>query len=419
MLRIIAKLNLESEYMKLKAIDLFAGAGGFSLAAHRTGIDVQVAIELDKLASETYYKNLVENYEAQTQVFCQDINAVDIDSLMKFQGIKAGELDLILGGPPCQGFSSHRINDAGKDDPRNDLLLRYFDFVEKFRPKVFLVENVPGLLWPRHAEYLNKFFSLTNLHGYHVVGHKPFVLNARDYGVPQNRKRAFILAVRADIDTTDFVWPPKPTHTKIGQPEWVTSSCVFERPPESVLIKFRERLVEKFNMPYELAESRIKQLRWGSPITKDDPCNIHMEHSIDMQYLFKNTPLLGDRTESGRQLECHKNYNGHLDVYGRIYPHLPSNTITTGCNNPSKGRFVHPWLHHGISLRHAARLQTFPDDYIFHGGAMSVAKQIGNAVPVKLGEALLKSIINLLSSIESEAHSGFRGSINFEKECIS
>lgn len=402
----------------MKAIDLFAGAGGFSLAAYRTGIDVQVAIELDKLASETYHKNIVENYESQTQVFCQDINAVDIDSLMKFQGINVGELDLILGGPPCQGFSTHRINDAGKNDPRNALLLRYFDFVEKFRPKVFLVENVPGLLWPRHAEYLNQFFSLTHLHGYQVIGQKPFILNAKDYGVPQNRKRAFILAVRSDIDISGFVWPPVPTHTKLGKQEWATSSCVFERPPESILIEFKERLVEKFNISYELADSRIKKLQWGSPIDKDDPCNVHMEHSSVMQDLFKNTPLMGDRTESGRQLACHKNYRGHLDVYGRIYPHLPSNTITTGCNNPSKGRFVHPWLHHGITLRHAARLQTFPDDYIFHGGTMSIAKQIGNAVPVKLGEALLNSIIKLLSTQNSLADAHARGSIKFDQECI-
>ncbi|WP_213748140.1 DNA cytosine methyltransferase [Citrobacter freundii] len=403
--------------MTLKAIDLFAGAGGFSLAAYRTGIDVQAAIELDKLASETYYMNLVKNYETQTQVFSQDINDVDISSLMRFQGIKPGELDLILGGPPCQGFSTHRINDAGKDDPRNALLLRYFDFVKQFRPKIFLVENVPGLLWSRHADYLERFFSLTHEHGYRVIGEKPFVLNARDYGVPQNRKRAFILAVRQDIDTSSFVWPPVPTHSKSGQ-QWVTSSCVFERPPESVLIEFKERLVEKFSMSAEQADNRIKQLRWGSPITEADPCNVHMEHSVELQTLFKNTPLLGDRTESGRQLACHKNYTGHLDVYGRIYPHLPSNTITTGCNNPSKGRFVHPWLNHGITLRHAARLQTFPDDYIFHGGTMAVAKQIGNAVPVKLGEALLKSIINLLT--ENKVNCDFKksGYVDFDKECI-
>lgn len=402
----------------MKAIDLFAGAGGFSLAAHKNGIDVQAAIELDKFASKTYYKNLVEKYQTHTQVFTQDINDVDIDSLMKFQGIKAGEIDLILGGPPCQGFSTHRINDAGKNDPRNELLIRYFDFVEKFKPKVFLVENVPGLLWSRHAEYLTHFFLLAHEHGYKIVGEKPFILNARDYGVPQNRKRAFILAVRSDIETVDFLWPPKPTHTKNGEKDWLTASCVFERPPKSILIEFKERFEEKFNMSAEMAEYLIKKLEWGQKIQENDPCNIYMDHSLELKELFSNTPLLGDRTESGRQLPCHKNYNGHLDVYGRIYPHLPSNTITTGCNNPSKGRFVHPWLNHGITLRHAARLQTFPDDYIFHGGTMAIAKQIGNAVPVKLGEILLKSIMSLLSAQQSRHNLNACRQGDFDKECI-
>ncbi|EPB0854846.1 DNA cytosine methyltransferase [Yersinia enterocolitica] len=397
----------------MKAIDLFAGAGGFSLAAFNAGIDVQAAIELDKLASETYYNNLVGKYGTQTRVFSQDVNDVDIDSLMKFQGIKQWELDILLGGPPCQGFSSHRINDAGKDDPRNALLIRYFDFVKKLRPKVFLVENVPGLLWPRHAEYLDKFILLASAHDYHVIGNKPFILNARDYGVPQNRKRAFILAVRKDINIDGFEWPPKQTHTKAGVPSWRTASTVFERPPQSILIEFKERLVNKFNFTNEVAESCISQLIWGKPIPHNDPGNVQMVHSSAMTALFENTPLMGDRMESGRLLECHKNYEGHKDVYGRIYPHIPSNTITTGCNNPSKGRFVHPWLPRGISLRHAARLQTFPDDYVFQGGSMAVAKQIGNAVPVKLGEALLDSIIQLLSSQSSNS----TREVDCDKEC--
>ncbi len=401
----------------MKAIDLFAGAGGFSLAAFKAGIDVQAAIELDRLASETYYNNLVLTYGTQTQVFSQDINDVDIDSLMKFQGIKQGQLDILLGGPPCQGFSSHRINDAGKNDPRNALLIRYFDFVKNLRPKAFLVENVPGLLWPRHAEYLNKFFALTRAHDYHIVGDKPFILNARDYGVPQNRKRAFILAVRKDICTKGFEWPPKATHTKSGPKAWATSSTVFERPPKSVLIEFKERLIEKFNFSVEAAESCISELIWGEPIPTNDSCQVHMIHSSEMTELFESTPLLGDRTESGRMLDCHKNYTGHLDVYGRIYPHVPSNTVTTGCNNPSKGRFVHPWLPHGISLRHAARLQTFPDDYIFQGGSMAIAKQIGNAVPLKLGEALLDSIIKLLSTQPSQRFANGAREVDCDKEC--
>lgn len=377
---------------KLTAIDLFSGAGGFSLAAYNAGIEVLAAIELDQHAAETYHHNLVDRLGASTQVFAEDITKVDIDSMMRYQGLKCGDLDILLGGPPCQGFSSHRINDAGKDDPRNALLLRYFDFVEKLNPKAFLVENVPGLLWPRHAEYLNKFLELSRKHNYQIISDAPLILNARDYGVPQNRRRAFILALRKDIPNADLQWPPLATHFQSGITQWKTASTVFEKPSDIILNQFERRLVEKYKYTEESAKSCIDNLVWGSELSETDPCNLHMQHSIELTELFRNTPLIGDRMESGRELACHQDYSGHKDVYGRVYPHLPSNTVTTGCNNPSKGRFVHPWLNHGITLRHAARLQTFPDDYIFTGGSMAIAKQIGNAVPVKLGEALIWAI---------------------------
>jgi DNA (cytosine-5)-methyltransferase 1 len=315
---------------------------------------------------------------------------------MKYQELKQGELDLLLGGPPCQGFSSHRINDAGKGDPRNELLLRYFDFVERLKPKVFLLENVPGLLWARHAEYLAKFLQLAKDHDYQVISGGPLILNARDYGVPQNRRRAFILALRKDVTSEQLTWPPIPTHSQVSENKWKTASTVFEKPTPVILDGFKSRLIEKFEFTKDAAQKCVDSLEWGQALSANDPCNLHMQHSDKMTTLFNGTPLLGSRDESGRELACHKDYSGHKDVYGRIFPHLPSNTMTTGCNNPSKGRFVHPWLDHGVTLRHAARLQTFPDDYLFEGGVMSVAKQIGNAVPIKLAEALILSIRDLL-----------------------
>lgn len=383
---------------KLTAIDLFSGAGGFSLAAHNVGIDVLVAIEFDQNAAETYQKNLVERLGAPTQVFAQDITKVDIDSIMRYQGIQKGQLDILLGGPPCQGFSSHRFKDSGKDDPRNALLIRYFDFVEYLKPKAFLVENVPGLLWPRHEKYLNDFLKLAKDHGYQVITGAPLILNAKDYGVPQNRRRAFIFALRNDVIRNDLEWPPKPTHYKSGDCQWLTASSVFEEPEPSVLNEFKRRLEEKFGYSEEESAKTIASLKWGKELETKDPCNLNMAHSAALTQVFENTPLLGGRDESGRELDCHKDYKGHKDVYGRIYPHIPANTVTTGCNNPSKGRFVHPWLPHGITLRHAARLQTFPDDYMFTGGSMAIAKQIGNAVPIKLGEALIVEISKLLSA---------------------
>jgi DNA (cytosine-5)-methyltransferase 1 len=382
----------------LTAIDLFAGAGGFSLAAHSVGFNLLAAIEFDVNAANTYHKNLVQKLGTNTQVFAQDINSVDVDGLMKYQGLKQGELDLLLGGPPCQGFSSHRINDAGKGDPRNELLLRYFDFVERLKPKVFLLENVPGLLWAKHAKYLAKFLQLAKNHDYQVISNGPLILNSRDYGVPQNRRRAFILALRKDVSPEQLTWPPLPTHSQDRENKWKTASTVFEKPTQIILDGFKSRLIEKFQFTQDAAQKCVDSLEWGQALSASDLCNLHMQHSDEMTTLFNGTPLLGSRDESGRELACHKDYSGHKDVYGRIYPHLASNTMTTGCNNPSKGRFVHPWLDHGISLRHAARLQTFPDDYMFEGGVMSMAKQIGNAVPIKLAEALVLSIRDLLRS---------------------
>jgi DNA (cytosine-5)-methyltransferase 1 len=381
---------------RLTAIDLFSGAGGFSLAAKNAKVDVLAAIELDEIAAETYYNNLVAGLGAPTEVFAQDITKVDIDSIMRFQGISKGDVDILLGGPPCQGFSSHRINNSGIDDPRNALLLRYFDFVERFKPKAFLVENVPGLLWKKHETYLKKFLSLAKKHGYKIVSGGPLIMNARDYGVPQNRRRAIIFAIRKDISLRKVQWPPQPTHGKKGEEDYLTASTVFERPDDHVLVELIDRLTKKFGYQETEAENLTNNLTWGLPLPIADPCDFHMVHTPEIVKVFEQTPVLGSREDSGRELDCHKNYKGHRDVYGRIFPHLPSNTITTGCNNPSKGRFVHPWLPHGISLRHAARLQTFPDDYVFSGGSMSMARQIGNAVPVALGQALISHIDKIL-----------------------
>ncbi len=276
--------------------------------------------------------------------------------------LKQDELDLLIGGPPCQGFSSHRLNDAGVDDPRNQLLLRYFDFVKGLRPKVFLVENVSGMLWKRHADYVQKFKNLAKNHGYKLIGGGPLVINARDFGVPQSRKRVFILGMRKDIEVSDaFIWPPEPTHyapnsvevTK--KPAWVPAASVFKK--------------------------RIK---------KSDPNNLHMQPGPEMVERFKDTPLNGGSRKN--ILRCHQEHKGHKDVYGRIDPSKPAPTMTAGCTNPSKGRFVHPTKHHGITAREAARLQTFPEDFIFEGGLGQTGKQIGNAVPVELGKYILSYI---------------------------
>jgi DNA (cytosine-5)-methyltransferase 1 len=135
-----------------------------------------------------------------------------------------------------------------------------------------------------------------------------------------------------------------------------------------------------------------------------------MNHSKKLLEVFNSTPINGvSRAQSKRQLPCHKNHNGHKDVYGRIDPKKPGPTITTGCVNPSKGRFLHPTRNHGITVRHAARFQTFPDDFVFSGGLMASAVQIGNAVPIRLGKRVIASVYDALSVESLHQHTNLKG----------
>lgn len=355
----------EAPPRRLTAADLFAGAGGFSRAALDLDIDVRVAVELDKHACATYRHNLVSDRETPARLFEGDIRDLELTEVC---GCFSAEVpcDIVMGGPPCQGFSVHRINNAGVSDPRNELIHRYFDVVAALKPKAFILENVPGILWDRHAEYLDLFYESAAEAGYKLQA--PTLLDARDYGVPQRRKRVFIAGVASEMaDLAD--WPPKPTHCDPSKREtdsalktWVPSSTAFHGAPSG------------------------------------DENNVHMRHAPALVKAFKDTPPNGgSRHQSGRLLRCHVDHDGHKDVYGRIDSRKPAPTMTTACINPSKGRFVHPTQHHGITARQAARLQTFPDDYVFKGGIMAAGKQIGNAVPVLLGRAILAHIAAFLS----------------------
>ncbi|NIZ13312.1 DNA cytosine methyltransferase [Phaeobacter sp. HF9A] len=354
-----------------QVVDLFAGAGGFSLGARNAGAQVTFAVEFDKFAARTYRKNFCE--AGKTTLYTEDILTLDPEKLAKAHFNNGAECDLLLGGPPCQGFSTHRIKDAGVGDPRNSLIYRYFDFVRSLRPKAFLMENVPGLLWPRHSEYLEKFYELGAREGYTILD--PVTLDARDFGVPQRRKRVFILGVREGDLVADLDWPPPPTHTEInGDPlkRWISCESAFVSAPCG------------------------------------DPNDLHMKHNDELIKAFKNTPLNGgSRRDSGRTLPCHKDHDGHKDVYGRIDSRLPAPTMTTACINPSKGRFVHPTEHHGITVRQAARIQTFPDSFVFEGGLTAAGKQIGNAVPVKMAEIIIKQLFEDLNLGEVDVSGAF------------
>ncbi len=343
-------------------VDLFSGAGGFSLGAIQAGLSVVGALEIDKNASRSYQANIATKTKTSNSLLNEDILRLAPEDAMSHWNLKPGQCDIIVGGPPCQGFSRHRINNAGVGDPRNKLLGRYFEYVAALRPRVFLVENVPGLLWPRHKEYLEQFYEMGKTADYYVA--PPVILNACDYGVMQNRRRVFILGID-NRRPFKVQWPPEPTHA---------SPSI----PKSMRIG---------KTPWLAAETAFRPAEIG------DPNDVHMNHTQELVEVFKNTPINGgSRSQSGRVLKCHTGHSGHKDVYGRIDPSKPAPTMTTACINPSKGRFVHPVEHHGITVRQAARIQGFPESFVFHGGLMASGAQIGNAVPIKLAEILLKHI---------------------------
>ena len=354
---------------KPTAVDLFAGAGGFSKAAMNSGFDVRAAVELNNAACKTYRENIVRK-QPSLHLYEGDIQELVPTTLIDNAFSDGRKCDVLLGGPPCQGFSAHRINGAGVNDPRNNLVLRYFSFVRALRPKVFLMENVPGMLWDRHKDYVAAIYDRGTKAGYYM--HPPVTLDARDFGVPQRRKRVFILGLKESL-VSSILWPPAPTH---GNPKSMELASSLK--------------------PWRTAQEDV----FGIPFPIDDPNDIHMNHTSKLIEVFKSTPLNGgSRRDSNRTLPCHETHNGHKDCYGRINPAEPGPTMTTACINPSKGRFVHPEQHHGITVRQAARFQTFPDDFIFHGGLMASGAQIGNAVPVRLGEVLLTEIKKGLTKI--------------------
>jgi DNA (cytosine-5)-methyltransferase 1 len=230
------------------------------------------------------------------------------------------------------------------------------------------MENVPGMLWPRHALSLNRFYAEGQASGYNVF--QPIIIDARDYGLPQRRKRVFILGLNKQLGKLDLIWPPPPTH----------GSEVARRTRPELL-------------PWVSCE------RAFDPAPKQDINDVHMKHSHQLVEAFSKTPPNGgSRKASGRVLACHANHDGHKDVYGRIDTRKPAPTMTTACINPSKGRFVHPTLNHGITVRQAARIQTFPDEFVFNGGLTAAGEQVGNAVPILLGKQLIEHLIPLLVS---------------------
>ncbi len=319
------------------AFDCFAGCGGMSLGFRQAGFSVVGAIEIDADAAGVYTLN-----HPSVRVWAEDIRTLTDEAILKELRLKRGELDLLGGCPPCQGFSTLRTLNGGRDicDDQNDLIFEFQRLVLGLMPRQVMMENVPGLFGDKR---FRQFTAVLQSAGYDV---KADVLNVADYGVPQRRRRLVMLASRV-------------------------SAVAFAKSCRTI------------------STVRTAIGRLPSAGSSGDPLHdIPENRTPSVAARIRSVPTNGGSRSSlpeHLRLECHKKSNGFKDVYGRMAWDAPAPTITTGCFNPSKGRFLHPEANRAITMREAALLQSFPKSYKFPAalGKVKIATMIGNALPPK------------------------------------
>lgn len=345
---------------KPTAIDLFCGCGGMTCGLKMAGFRVLGAVDNNPLAVKTYRQNHPEVHVWET-----DIRTLSVADVKEKLSLAEGQLDLVAGCPPCQGFSSLRTLNGNRaiEDDRNNLILEFLRFIRGLKPRFVMMENVPamGKDW-RYVEFREELESL----GYRCLQD---VLDVANFGVPQRRRRfVFIAGLRCEVAF------PEPDKSRVT------------------------------------VRSAIGALPAPSPETGCDPLHDYREHrSKRVMDLIRAIPKNGGSRKAlgpDRQLTCHKHCDGFKDVYGRMRWDDVSPTITSGCTNPSKGRFLHPEQDRAITLREAALLQSFPPDYKFslERGRSGVATLIGNALPPEFVRRQAK-VLYELALTQRENHS--------------
>lgn len=341
-----------------RLMDLFAGCGGMTRGFTDTGeFESVFAVEWDPDAAETYRVN-----------FGDHMFQAPIEDVAHFPLV-----DVVIGGPPCQGFSPLNREAVGME--RRGLWRQYLRALEQSDPSSFVMENVPELLTsPEFSTFKKEARKL----GFTVEGR---ILNAADFGVPQRRRRAIVIGTRGD----QVIWP-EPSHANPSsqpdcgepKPRWVTFREAVEGLP----------LTPDSKSWHRPRNPRATSIRRYKAVPRDGGDRFQMQRNLDRAGLGDLVPA------------CWRNKpTGTTDVFGRLWWDRPSITIRTEFYKPEKGRYLHPSAHRPITVREAARLMSFEDNFVFpeHQSMTSVAKQIGNAVPPKLALKIAESVAEMLS----------------------
>lgn len=362
--------------MTYQAVDLFCGAGGLSLGLKNAGIMPVFAADFDAHSCATYKRNLGDH------VHQLDLSKITVPELTGIVREKTDRVDIVAGGPPCQGFSVQRR--GVPFDKRNDLVKKFSECALALSPKAIIMENVPTILGARgrpFVEYITKTWEKK----YTLY---TAILDAVSFGAPQFRRRAFVVAIRNDLNV-EFEFP----HPKRSPEQYATvRDAIGDLPPP----------------PEDFSE---------------DPNHFnHRRVAISAINLERISYVAegGGRLDvpPHLQLPCHKASNGHrhLDVFGRLWWDRPSGTLTAMFDNFTRGRFAHPEENRNITGREGARIQTFPDTFQFLGPKKDVARQIGNAVPPLLGKAMGEALIQAISDVRPRSEKAAQGSGSFSQQ---
>ncbi len=388
--RLIEALTYPSSPMaseSYKIVDLFCGTGGFAqgFLDHSGDYQLVYAIDRDGSASETARAN-----HPGARVVTSDIRSVDPVDVRKDLGVKT--VDILIGGPPCQGFSSLRPNRSSQDDDlRNSLYIRFANWASVFMPRIVVMENVVGLLTHKSGDTLDSVLEAFVSLGYRVDWR---ILNAASYGVPQKRERFVMIAAR---DNSPVLFP-EPTFAFSGR-----------------VIGFRDKaryLLADSSKPAALtvedAISDLPVLTRGEEATKYDkaPMNEYQEArrngSVELtlhkaaNHSDKMMKVIEYAGPSIASIPKHLIGSGFSSCYSRLAANEPATTVTVKFQSPASNKCIHPFQNRTLTPREAARIQSFDDSYVFAGPLTSVAAQIGNAVPPLLGRAIAEAVSSSL-----------------------
>lgn len=339
-------------------IDLFCGAGGMSTGAQLSGINVRFAVEIDSNAIKTFKSNHPETVLIHKNV--KDVSSKDMP-------IIGNELKVLFGGPPCQGFSTSNQKNRSTTNPNNWLFEEYLRIVKETKPDWVVFENVKGLIETENGYFLEKVLDGFKQAGY-ATSH--FVLNSADYGVPQRRNRLFIIGSLHGITLTA---PPAVSFKRVSVQEAIEDLPLLENGDTRDLLGYSRKPKSDYA---KLIRNNNKEC-WNNIVTKN------AKHIIER---YKHIPQGGNWEDI--PLALMQNYKDATRCHTGIYRRLKADEPSVVIGNFRKNMLIHPWQDRGLSVREAARLQSFPDAFKFYGSIGFQQQQVGNAVPPILAKAV-------------------------------